>query len=77
MKFFGFDAFEGLPEGAEKEDDGVWKKGFYACTFEKMQECLRKQKIDPASINWIKGWYKDTLNQKTIDKFSIDKIGIF
>ena len=33
MRFFGFDAFEGLPEGAEKEDDGVWKKGFYACSF--------------------------------------------
>ena len=32
-RLFGFDAFAGLPQGAENEDDGVWKKGFYACSF--------------------------------------------
>lgn len=47
MRYFGFDAFEGLPEGAEKEDDGVWQKGFYSCSFEKMHECLKRRIIDP------------------------------
>jgi len=76
MKFFGFDAFQGLPLEAEKEDGGVWKKGFYACSFEKMLECLKRKKIDPKNINWIKGWYKDTLNNKTRDKYKFKKIGI-
>ncbi len=75
-RFFGFDAFQGLPEGAEKEDDGVWKKGFYTCSFEKMQDCLRRKEIDPSKINWIKGWYNKTLNKETIGKFGIKKIGI-
>lgn len=75
-RFFGFDAFEGLPADSEKEDDGVWKKGFYTCSFEKMNECLGKKNIDAKAINWIKGWYKDTLNDVTVEKFNLGKLGI-
>ena len=73
---FGFDAFQGLPAGAEKEDDGVWEKGFYACSFDKMKECLRKKKINPKDIQWVKGWYKSTLNKTTTKKLNLKKIGI-
>ncbi len=76
MRFFGFDAFQGLPEGSEKEDDGVWEKGFYACSFEKMSKCLRGKDIDPGRINWIKGWYQDTLNQETVSKYNLQNLGI-
>ncbi len=76
MKFFGFDAFQGLPKRAENEDDSVWEKGFYACSFEKMKECLQRKNINPKDITWIKGWYKDTLNNKTIKKYGIEKIGL-
>jgi hypothetical protein len=75
-KIYGFDGFQGLPKIAENEDDGVWKKGFYACSFEKMQECLNRRDVDPSQINWVKGWYSDTLNEKTIVKYGIKKIGI-
>ncbi|MCX6825446.1 MAG: hypothetical protein NTY80_04475 [candidate division SR1 bacterium] len=76
VRFFGFDAFEGLSADSENEDDGVWKKGFYACSFEKMNECLRKKGIDPNDINWIKGWYQETLTETTIKQFDLKKIGI-
>jgi len=76
MRFFGFDAFEGLPKGAEKEDDGVWKKGFYACSFEKMKECLKRKDVNSKEINWIKGWYENTLNDKTMKKYKLKKVGI-
>lgn len=76
MRFFGFDAFEGLPKESEKEDDGVWEKGFYACSFEKMKECLKRKNIDPKKITWIKGWYNKTLNQKTAKKYKLDNLGI-
>ena len=75
-RFFGFDAFEGLPADAENDDDGVWKKGFYTCSFEQMQDCLQKRSINPNEINWIKGWYNETLNQETINKFQISKVGV-
>lgn len=76
VRFFGFDAFEGLPAGSENEDDGVWKKGFYACSFDQMRECLNRKGIDPNNIQWVKGWYKDTLTQDTVKRFALNKIGI-
>ena len=75
MKFFGFDSFKGLPKGTDEEHDAL-QKGFYGCSYEKMKECLRRRKVDPSKIIWIKGWYKDTLNDKTIKKYNIGKIGI-
>ncbi len=75
-RFFGFDAFEGLPANAENEDDGVWKKGFYACSFEQMNTCLQRKSIDPQDIIWVKGWYEDTLNDQTIQQHNLKNIGI-
>jgi O-methyltransferase len=68
MRFFGFDAFEGLPEESEKEDDGVWKKGFYTCSFEQMKDCLRRLEI----ITWINGWYDKTLTNELASAYAFD-----
>ena len=76
MRLYGFDSFEGLPKDSEDEDDGVWKKGFYSCSFEQMKKCLQKRKVDPSDITWVNGWYKDTLNDETKEKHGIKKVGI-
>lgn len=76
MRLFGFDAFEGLPSNSENEDDGVWKKGFYSCSFEQMKQCLKKRNINPDEITWVNGWYDQTLNNETIAKFNLKKIAI-
>jgi O-methyltransferase len=74
-RFFGFDAFEGLPAGSENEDDGVWKKGFYACSFEQMEQCLTRRTVPVEKITWVKGWYDQTL-KKTAEKYSLGNLGI-
>lgn len=76
VRYFGFDAFEGLPADSESEDDGVWKKGFYSCSFEKMKECLGRKKINADDIHWVKGWYKDTLNEELAKRHNLTNIGI-
>lgn len=76
MRFFGFDAFEGLPPGSENEDGGVWKKGFYSCSFEKMQECLVRRGIQSGDITWIKGWYDQTLKPGNMQAYGITNLGI-
>jgi hypothetical protein len=76
MRLFGFDAFEGLPAGSEDEDSGVWKTGFYACPFENMQQCLLRGNIDPNGITWVRGWYKETLNEEAIRKLKLRKIAL-
>lgn len=75
-RLFGFDAFEGLPEESENEDGGVWKKGFYSCSFEQMQKCLRGRGVNPDQITWVKGWYSETLNEDLKNKYQIKKVGI-
>lgn len=76
MRMFGFDAFEGLPAGAESEDGGVWKQGFYACSFEDMEASLKKRNINPHEIEWVKGWYEDTLTDTTKTTLDLKNPGI-
>ncbi len=75
-RFFGFDAFEGLPAGAEHDDGGVWRKGLYQCSFEQMEGCLQKRGVDPRNIIWVKGWYEDTLKQETVAEYGLNDPGI-
>ncbi|NQZ85343.1 MAG: hypothetical protein HRU03_06505 [Nanoarchaeales archaeon] len=75
-RYFGFDAFQGLPEDCENEDEGVWKKGFYSCSYEKMNECLRRRNINLKDITFINGWYDETLNEKTKNKLKLNNLGI-
>lgn len=75
-RLFGFDAFEGLPAHSEKEDDGVWKKGFYSCSFEQMKDCLKNRNVDANRINWVKGWYDQTLTPDLLQDFNLKNLGI-
>lgn len=76
MRLFGFDAFQGLPAGAEKEDVGVYKAGFYTCSFEQMQQCLLRRNVNPNEITWVKGWYNKTLSDETSKKLGLRKISL-
>lgn len=71
IRMIGFDAFEGLPPESEREDAGVFKKGFYTCSFPQLEKCLERKGINPGDLTWIKGWYKDTLNQNTAEKYNV------
>ncbi|MEM7650646.1 MAG: TylF/MycF/NovP-related O-methyltransferase [Pseudomonadota bacterium] len=76
MRLFGFDAFQGLPEGSEHEDAGVWQAGYYACSFEEMQSCLKQRDIDPDDMHWIEGWYDETLTPHLVEQFNLANPGI-
>jgi len=75
-KIIGFDSFQGLPEGKTNEDDGVWSKGMYNCSFKDLKKCLVRKNINLKEITFVKGWYKDTLNEKTRKKLKLKNIGI-
>jgi hypothetical protein len=76
MRLFGFDAFEGLPSDSENEDDGVWKKGFYSCSFEQMKKCLQQRNVDANQITWVNGWYDTILNKETTLQYNLQNIAI-
>ncbi len=75
-RFIGFDSFEGLPAGATAEDDGVWSKGMYSCSFDDLQGCLRRGGVAPEDVTFVKGWYNETLNQETRERLQLQNISI-
>jgi len=75
-RFIGFDSFEGLPANATGEDNGVWSKGMYSCSFEEFQRCLSQEHIASDEVTLVKGWYQDTLNQNTRNTLQLENIGI-
>ncbi len=76
IDFYWFDAYEWLPAWAENEDDWVWKKWFYTCSFEKMQSCLRRRDVNPDDITRINWRYENTLTKETTQKYNISNLWI-
>lgn len=75
MQFFGFDSFEGLPDGTDEEHD-ILQKGFYRCPFEKTTECLQRRGVNTDDITWVKGVYSESLTDEAIESHGIGNIGI-
>ena len=68
--YFGFDAFEGLPE--EKFDQYTpWKTGDFNLDGNINPELLNKN-----GMEIVKGWFNETLNEKTLTKFGKKKAGL-
>jgi hypothetical protein len=76
VRLFGFDSFEGMPPSAAEEDLGTWKPGQFASAIEETREFLNKFKINWKRTHLVKGWFSDTLNIQTTEKFNIRKVSV-
>jgi|GEM_PF-1960732 len=76
VRLFGFDSFEGMPRSAAEEDKGRWRPGQFACAIEKTEKFLSKEKVDWSRTFLIKGWFEDTLNDKTTKQYGIEKASV-
>ena len=84
---YGFDSFEGLPERTNQERDEVikkhgmylWKAGDYSSDelygVEDSREFLQNMydKYLDTPIKLIRGWYEDTLNRETSEKYDLKR----
>ena len=76
MRLFGFDSFEGLPDYALDEDEGVWRPGAYYADIYKVNKYLSRAGIDWRRVQLVKGWFRDTLKPSFIKNNNIQKAGI-
>ena len=76
VRCFGFDSFEGLPQEAADEDGEAWFPGQFACRIDVTRKLLAERGAGCGHVSLIKGWFKDTLNAKTIDQFGIASTSI-
>jgi hypothetical protein len=72
MRLIGFDSFEGLPE-AERE--GWGGRGFHS-SFKATLRHLKSRRVDLDRVLLVKGWYKDTLTEKTRESLQIGKVSL-
>jgi len=72
MRFYAFDSFEGLPsvEGLDAQSKD-FSQGEYACSLEGVKANLKDWGVDTNRFDFIKGWFKDTLNEETRKKLKI------
>lgn len=76
VRLFGFDSFEGLPETAGTESDGLWSAGQFQLDYDYTKKWLTRQGIDWNRVFLVKGWFSETLTQALIDKHKITKASV-
>lgn len=72
-RLIGFDSFEGMPKDSEKEG---WSAGSYHSTVWATRKYLKHKGVDMNRVHLVRGWFKDTLNQKTKEVLNIKKASI-
>jgi hypothetical protein len=77
MRFFAFDSFQGLPEptgiDAECED---FVGGKFACAETDFRTNLTRAGVPLDKVQTVPGWYEDTLNDATIERYRLEKAAI-
>ncbi|NEQ76180.1 MAG: hypothetical protein F6K23_25955 [Okeania sp. SIO2C9] len=78
MRFFGFDSFKGLPEIQEEDltKEEVFYQGQYSCSKENVTNNLNSKGVDWKKTFLIEGFFEESLNEDTKQKYNLDKIAI-
>jgi O-methyltransferase len=76
-RFFAFDSFEGLPEVTGLDKHGSeFKRGKYLSSLDKFMNNVRRAGVPPERTVCVKGWFKDTLTQETIQKHNLARAAV-
>jgi O-methyltransferase len=76
VRMFGFDSFEGMPDAASTDDDGIFKPGEFAAPYELTKQRLAEAGVPESRAILIKGWFSDTLNRETVARHGITNAGV-
>ncbi len=68
MNFYAFDSFDGLPELENSVSVKNWKRGSLTTSESDFMRILEKHGLNYKKITPIKGFYKDSLNDKLINR---------
>lgn len=72
VRLFGFDSFEGLPDEARTDDEGLWgEPGRWSSDLENTVGNLRRQGVDLSRTVLVPGWFDDTLTPALRDRHRI------
>jgi O-methyltransferase len=76
VRLFGFDSFEGLPEAARTDDEGLWRPGQFEADLEMTRRLMTEKGADWDRTFLSKGWFSDTLNEALIRRHAIRRASV-
>ena len=71
LRMIGFDSFEGMPPGVEKEDGSHWHKGELYSDVSLTQQNLRRLGVPLKAVELVPGWFDDSLTDATRSKLGL------
>ena len=71
LRIIGFDSFEGMPEGVEKEDGSHWHKGELFSDLALTQKNLTRLGVPLERVELVPGWFEDSLTDATKARLAI------
>jgi O-methyltransferase len=76
VQIIGFDSFEGMPEGVEKEDGSHWHKGELFSDMALTQQNLTRLGVPLERVELVPGWFEDSLTEETRTRLGIQTADI-
>ena len=76
IRLFGFDSFEGLPESAEAESEGIWRPGEFQASLRGARRHMTARGADWDRITLVPGWFEDTLTPATAERLGLEKASV-
>jgi O-methyltransferase len=77
VRLFGFDSFQGLPEAATHDDEGLWgEPGRWHADYGTTVANLTSQGIDWGRTTLVAGWYEDTLTDDLRRRHGITRASV-
>jgi hypothetical protein len=73
VRLIGFDSFEGMPD--ESTGQG-WTPGQYKSTLGATKRYIASNGVDMDRVVLVKGWFNDTLNDKTRQDIAVKKASV-
>jgi hypothetical protein len=76
VALFGFDSFEGLPQGASRETEGVFHEGQFHSDIDLTRTNLRRHGVDADDVRLVPGWFEQSLTPATRRSLGVDHADI-
>ena len=76
MRFAGFDSFFGLPPVEGIDAGGSFKEGGFSSYREEVETYYKRYGVDWDKTMLVQGFYEDSLNNQTIEKFKLRKCAL-
>jgi O-methyltransferase len=76
LRIIGFDSFQGMPEGVEKEDGNHWHQGELFSDVALTEQNLTRLGVPLKRVELVPGWFEDSLTDETRKRLGIQTADI-